>query len=99
MHSVEAPQVIDPKKYRVRSYAEFRMRAADASLSLNEKCGFAEEFRAGYAERILADIRTKLPQLDSANSRICDIGAGCSELAQLIVAETAGEQQLTLIDC
>lgn len=92
--------MIDPQKYRIRSYAEFRRRAPDPSLSRNEKCGFAEEFRAGYAERIVADIGAKLPQLTMPSTRICDIGAGCSELAQLIVAATeAGGQQLTVIDC
>ena len=91
--------MIEPGKYKVRSYAEFRRRATDPSLSLNEKCGFAEELRAGYAERILADIRAKLPQLAQTNVRFCDIGAGCGGLGQLIVAATeAGNQRLTVID-
>src|SRR5712692_1133672 len=92
--------MLDPDQYKIRGYAAFRQRAADPSLSLNEKSGFAEVFRAGYGPCILDDIRTKLPCLADPDTRICDIGAGCSELTQLII-ETTGKigQRLTVIDC
>ena len=76
--------MIEPSKYRVRGYAEFRQRAIDSSLTLTEKCGIAEEFRAGYEPRILQDISSKLTNFKNNGARICDIGAGCSELSQLI---------------
>ena len=91
--------MIDPSKYRVRGYEEFRRRANDPALSLTEKCGIAEEFRAGYEARILEDICGKLTNLKKPGARVCDIGAGCSELSQLII-ETTGQnrQSLTAID-
>ena len=92
--------MIDPERYRVAGYAGFRERATDPTLTANEKCGFAEMYRAGFGPAILRDIRAKLTGFDSPGARICDIGAGCSELAQLIVEATARDgQSLTLIDC
>jgi len=91
--------LVDPERYRVRGYAGYRERAKDPSLSLNEKCAAPDVFRTGYNEMILADIGSKLTALGKAGARICDIGAGCSELAHLIV-ETTGPngQPLTAID-
>jgi hypothetical protein len=92
--------MIEPAKYRIGGYEDFRERAQDNSLTLNEKCGFAEEFRAGYERQILCDISGKLTLLQKPGARICDIGAGCSELSHLII-ETTGRngQSLTVIDC
>jgi hypothetical protein len=91
---------LDPGRYKVDDYAAFRARALDPSLSLNEKCGFAEVFRAGMSSRILADISTKLSVFGKPGGRICDIGAGCSELSHLIIETTGkGNQRLTVIDC
>lgn len=95
----EAIQMLDPELYKVHGYAAFRERARDSSLSLNEKCGFAEVFRSGQSPDILADIYSKLTLLANPSARICDIGAGCSELSQHIVAMTAKKRQLlTVID-
>lgn len=92
--------MIEPKKYRVKGYEEFRKRAIDDSLSLNEKCGIAEEFRSGYEPQILDDIRSKLTRLKEPGARICDIGAGCSELSRLIIEASGRDgQSLTAIDC
>lgn len=91
--------MIDPSKYRVRGYEEFRRRATDPSLSLTEKCGIAEEFRAGHEPAILADICSKLTNLKRPGTRICDIGAGCSELSRMIIEATGRNgQSLTAID-
>lgn len=92
--------MIDPEKYRLRSYGDYRRRAQDPTLTPNEKCGFAEVFRAGMSQPIFDDIASKLTHLERPGARICDIGAGCSELALLIVEVTARRQQsLTVIDC
>ena len=91
--------MIDPKKYRVKSYTDFQQRAKDNSLSLNEKCGIAEEFRAGYEPQILADICSKLTLLSKPGARICDIGAGCTPLSRMIIERTERNgQSLTVID-
>jgi cyclopropane fatty-acyl-phospholipid synthase-like methyltransferase len=84
---------------RFETYADFRERAKDPRLSLNQKCGFSETVRAGQATAIFADIREKLAAFDQPRARILDIGAGCSELTHHIIEATAARgQSLTLID-
>jgi hypothetical protein len=91
---------LDPARYAVAGYAGFRRRAVDPTLTGNEKSGFAEIFRQGYSEAILADIAGKLTQLAVPGARVCDIGAGCSDLAHLIVETTGRKRQsLTVVDC
>jgi len=90
---------LNPEDYNDCSYSGYRERAVDPSLSLNEKCGFPESFRAGRSADIFADISQKLTALEKPGSKICDIGAGCSELAHHIVAMTAQHlHSLTVID-
>jgi hypothetical protein len=83
----------------VPSFEEYRERAKNAVLSVNEKCGSPEVFRAGQSARIYADICSKLTVLSKPGSRFLDIGAGCTDLAHHIV-ETTGRhhQSLTVID-
>jgi hypothetical protein len=91
--------MIDPNRYRIRGYEEYRERAKDSTLSLNEKCATADAFRSGYNEQILGDIIDKMPAFGKPGVSLCDIGAGCSELAQLIVERTSrNRQSLTVID-
>jgi 2-polyprenyl-3-methyl-5-hydroxy-6-metoxy-1,4-benzoquinol methylase len=93
------PLPLNPSDYNVESYEDFRKRAINPALSLNEKCGFAEVFRAGQGPRILADVCKKLTALSRPGASICDIGSGCSELAHCIVETTARNgQSLTVID-
>jgi hypothetical protein len=81
------------------SFDEFRERAKNTALSLNEKCGFVEAFRSGQSARIFSDICSKLTTLTKPDVKLLDIGAGCTELAHHIV-ETTGHhrQSLTVID-
>jgi hypothetical protein len=81
------------------SFDEFRERAKDMTLSLNEKCGFTEAFRSGQSVRIFSDICSKLTVLAKPDIKFLDIGSGCTELAHHIV-ETTGQhrQSLTVID-
>jgi hypothetical protein len=81
------------------SFEEFRERAKNTTLSLNEKCGFTETFRSGQSARIFSDICSKLTVLAKPGVKFLDIGAGCTELAHHIV-ETTGQhrQSLTVID-
>jgi hypothetical protein len=86
--------------HNARSYQDFRGWAKDPALSVNEKCGVPDNYRAGQSAAIFADIAGKLPALGRTGAAILDIGAGCSELAQHIVAATAGDgRSLTVIDC
>lgn len=91
--------MLDPELYKVHGYEAFRERARDPSLSLNEKCGFAEVFRSGQSDSIFADISSKLTAFAKPGVKILDIGAGCSDLA-LHIVETTGRngQFLTAID-
>ena len=75
------------------SFEEFRERAKNASLSLNEKCGFPEAFRSGQSARIFADICSKLTVLTKPGVKFLDIGAGCSELAHHILEATGRHRQ------
>jgi len=81
------------------SFEEFRERAKNDALSLNEKCGFPEAFRSGQSARIFADICSKLTVLTKPGVKFLDIGAGCSELAHHIVEATGlHRQSLTVVD-
>jgi cyclopropane fatty-acyl-phospholipid synthase-like methyltransferase len=83
----------------VPSFEEYRERAKNAGLSLNEKCGSPDGFRSGQSARIYADICSKLTVLAKPGVKFLDIGPGCTELAYHI-AETTGQnrQSLTVID-
>lgn len=81
------------------SFEEFRERAKNTALSLNEKCGFTETFRSGQSARIFSDICSKLTVLAKPGVKLLDIGAGCTELAHHIVETTEQRRQsLTVID-
>ena len=83
----------------IPSYEEFRERAKNLALSLNEKCGFPEELRSGQSARIFADICSKLTVLSNPGIELLDIGAGCTELAHHIIEATRRHgQSLTVID-
>jgi 2-polyprenyl-3-methyl-5-hydroxy-6-metoxy-1,4-benzoquinol methylase len=88
-----------PVSYDIGGYDEFRARATSDLLSANQKAGFPDDCRAGRSDEILVDIAGKLPAFATAGARILDIGTGCGELAQRLIA-VAGErgQSLTVID-
>jgi hypothetical protein len=81
------------------NFEEYRERAKNTALSLNEKCGFPEALRSGQSARIYADICSKLTVLVDPGVSVLDIGAGCTELAHHIVETTGRQRQsLTVID-
>ena len=66
------------------TYDDFRRLAAEDGLSMHERVGFGDDVREGAAEAILADIEAKLPALRRGGGTVVDIGAGCSDLADLL---------------
>jgi hypothetical protein len=78
------------------SYATFRKRAQDESLSEYEKIGFPDTYRKGYGETIFADICAKLPNLAEPKQTVLDIGPGCSDLPRLMI-ELCRQQEHRLI--
>lgn len=77
----------------------FKRLARDPTLSLHEKIGFPDSYRAGRAPAILADISGKLTNLALPGKRILDIGPGCGELAVALVEHCQHhDQHLSLID-
>lgn len=81
------------------NFEGFAKLASDPSLSKYEKIGFPDSYRAGFEERIFADILSKLPLLRERDRQIVDIGPGCSDLPLMLI-ELCREQghRLTLID-
>jgi len=80
-------------------YESFRKLAAEAGLSRFERIGFPDSYREGYEAAIFADIRTKLPKLDNDGMTVLDIGTGCSELPNMVMAHCAAhDHRLALTD-
>ncbi|MFN3521627.1 MAG: hypothetical protein ACK4YQ_05220 [Phenylobacterium sp.] len=81
-------------------FAGFRELAQNPHLSLNEKIGFPDSYRAGYEAAIFADILAKLPALsDGRDKTVVDIGPGCAGLPRMLT-ELCGERghRLVLVD-
>jgi 2-polyprenyl-3-methyl-5-hydroxy-6-metoxy-1,4-benzoquinol methylase len=80
-------------------FAGFAKLAQDESLSMYEKIGFPDSYRAGYEEAIFADIRAKLPRLDERGLTVLDIGPGCSDLPRMITGLCRAQgHRLYLVD-
>ena len=60
---------------------DFIRLAQEDGLSGNERSGFPDAFRQGRDGVLMADIRMKVPALDTPGATIVDIGLGCSDLA------------------
>ncbi|MGZ9809191.1 class I SAM-dependent methyltransferase [Pseudoroseicyclus sp. H15] len=73
------------------TYADYRERAGDASLSETEKLGSPDSFREGFEPAILADFEHKLPGLLREGASVVDIGCGFGELTRQMLAR-AGER-------
>jgi len=90
---------MDPNRFADLTYEGFRELARDESLSLHEKVGFPDSYRAGRAKAILGDIRAKLSNLELTGRRVLDIGPGCGEVAREILTLCREKgHALTLID-
>lgn len=75
----------DYEKFKSLDFERFKKMAQDSSLSRYEKIGFPNSYRAGFEEKIFADIRNKLTNLNKSNQIIVDIGPGCSELPFMLI--------------
>ena len=80
------------------TYEDFQVRAADSSLSANEKIGFPREYRDGLTEVILSDIAAAIPAVNEAGALVLDIGCGCGDLAKTLI-NLATRNQLMLLMC
>ena len=72
---------MDPNRFADLTYDGFRELARDESLSLHEKVGFPDSYRAGREEAILRDVRAKLSNLERAGCKVLDVGPGCGAVA------------------
>jgi hypothetical protein len=66
-------------------FAGFAKLAGDQSLSKYQKIGFPDSYRAGFEEKIFADICAKLPRLRDRDLTVLDIGPGCSDLPMMLI--------------
>jgi hypothetical protein len=78
------------------TYDDFRRMALDESLSLHERVGFPDAYRAGKEDLILADIAAKLQALQAREKTVIDVGPGCSELPRRL-ADLCERQGHTLV--
>lgn len=86
-------------RFAALDFEGFRALARDPSLSVHEKVGFPDSYRAGREEAILRDIRAKLSNLESAGRKVLDVGPGCSGVALGLLALCRDKgHRLTLID-
>lgn len=69
----------------IRGFEDFRNLAKDQSLSMYEKIGFPDSFRASKERLIFQDICNKLPHILSVDKVVLDIGPGCSEIPLMLI--------------
>ena len=87
------------ERFAALSYDAFRDMAGDSTLSVHERSGFPDEYRAGAESLILADIETKLPALVGASAVVVDIGCGANPLSDLLRRRCQErEHSLLLVD-
>ena len=80
-------------------YGEFQSRAADSTLTNNEKIGFTESCRAGKEEIIADDIFKKLQISKRQKLSVLDIGCGCGPLAAHIIERVLqGGHLISVVD-
>jgi 2-polyprenyl-3-methyl-5-hydroxy-6-metoxy-1,4-benzoquinol methylase len=85
--------------FEVSGFAEFSERAGDPGLSQYAKIGFPDEYRAGKAKTIIADIAGKLSNLRKTQQSVLDVGAGCSDLPEQMVSYCdSRDHRVVLVD-
>jgi hypothetical protein len=90
---------IDFSKFEDITYESFRRRALDPFLNPHEKVGFPDVYREGKGDLIYDDIAAKLTNLLLREQIVVDLGAGCGELAKLMMERCAEhEHQLFQVD-
>jgi hypothetical protein len=89
----------DIERFRELDFEDFRRLAQEPGISRNQRIGFPDSYRDGYADHILDDICNKLPPLKTKNATIIDIGPGCSELSEKLIDLCARQgHRLFLVD-
>jgi hypothetical protein len=76
---------IDFSRYQGLTFNDFKNLARDPSLSLYEKIGFPDSYRAEKEAFIFRDILSKLPGLMEKHRTVVDIGPGCSHLPLMLI--------------
>jgi hypothetical protein len=89
----------DIDRFKELNYDGFRRLAREPGISNNQRIGFPDSYREGFADSILVDICTKLPVLTRSGGTIVDIGPGCGELSEKLINLCAERQhRLVLVD-
>jgi hypothetical protein len=89
----------DIDRFKDLDFDDFRRLAKEPGISQNQRIGFPDSYRDGFAEGILGDICAKLPILTASNGTVVDIGPGCSELSEKLIELCARHQHnLILVD-
>lgn len=89
----------DPSFFENLNFEDFQRLALDSSLSVHEKVGFPDAYRAEYEKNIYTDIQAKLPALAAGGASILDIGCGCSDLPRMMMRTAQAQgQRLFLLD-
>ena len=83
----------DYSRFQNLTFDRFRELAADPKLSPAEKIGFPDAYRAGFEEKIYADLLAKVPALAAEGAVVVDIGCGCSPLAHAFIAQAERQRQ------
>ena len=79
------------------TFDDFKKRATDKNLSKWEKVGFPDSYRSGIERIIFQDICSKTEM--SKATAVLDIGCGCSELVDHVIAYANAEKKsLFLVD-
>jgi SAM-dependent methyltransferase len=90
---------IEYKNFAGLNFEAFRQRALDPALSVHEKAGFPDAYRAGKETAIFRDWLRKLPRFKGAAGTVVEIGCGCGGLPRLLAEFTARRgHALVLID-
>jgi hypothetical protein len=85
--------------FEALDFEKFRILASDPALSMYEKIGFPDSYRAGKEANIVADICDKLRLLTRPNQVVLDVGPGCTDVPHLLIEICRQmEHQLILID-
>ncbi|MFQ5753283.1 MAG: SAM-dependent methyltransferase [bacterium] len=89
----------DIERFKKLTFNDFKMLARDSSLSIYQKIGFPDSYRAEKEEAIFNDILSKLKHFNQTKKIILDIGIGCSGLATMMVdLSRKNDHTLVVID-
>jgi hypothetical protein len=90
---------VSTDRFAALDFEGFRKLAVDDSLSLHEKVGFPDSYRADKERAILRDVGRKVTRLEGPPCRVLDVGPGCGPVARGLI-QLCGERghRLDLVD-